>query len=185
MNFPFALLRSLRLHPMQAGSPAPASPPAANSRAGGSPQPQYVELDIDVPDVKRALEHGAATICRAHGLDAAPVFRALWRREQIGSTAIGRGVALPHARIADIAEPLLLFMRLRYAVDFGAPDDTLVTQLWVILVPPDGSADDHLKLLASLAEISADDELRARLEVAVNKDDVARAVADWLPRRTG
>ena len=110
-------------------------PPARSCQAL---QPQQIELDVDVPDVKRALERAAEVICRAHGLDPAPVFRALWRREQIGSTAIGHGVALPHARISGIAKPLMLFMRPKYAIEFGAPDSRLVTRIWVILVPADG-----------------------------------------------
>ena len=207
MNYLFTMLRSLRPHVMHggpsAGAPAHGTVPSrtfpgstGNSREGersgiardSDPprvpysqtlQPQHVELDVDVSDVKRALERAAEVICRAHGLDPAPVFRALWRREQIGSTAIGHGVALPHARISGIAKPLMLFMRPKYAMEFDAPDGRLVTRIWVILVPADGSADDHLKLLASVAEACSDEGLRAHLDSAATADDVVRALRDW------
>ena len=55
-------------------------------------QPQDIVLDVDVWDRRRALELAAARIGQAHGLDPAPILRALWRREQVGSTAIGHGL---------------------------------------------------------------------------------------------
>lgn len=186
MNFLFAMSRSLRPHPMRerpslvaptrTSNPPPHCKPAAL-------RPQQIELDVDIPDVKRALERAAELMCRAHDLDPAPVFRALWRREQIGSTAIGHGVALPHARITGIAEPLMLFMRPRYAIDFDAPDGRLVTRIWVILVPADGSAEDHLNLLASIAEACSDDGLRAQLDAAPTADEASRALRDWTQRQ--
>ena len=184
MNLRFAMSRSLRLQPMReppsSRVPAQASDPPR--RKPLTLLPQQFELAVDAPDVKRALEHAADSLSRAHGLDPAPVFRALWRREQIGSTAVGHGVALPHARISGIAEPLMLYMRPRYAVDFDAPDGRLVTRIWVILVPADGSADDHLNLLASVAEACSDEGLRARLDAAPTADDAARALREWTQR---
>ena len=186
MNLFLAVSRSLRLNamherpatvvPVQISEPLPVGKPLAL-------QPQQFELDVDIPDVKRALERAAEAICRAHGLDPAPAFRALWRREQIGSTAIGHGVALPHARISGIAEPLMLYMRPKYAMDFNAPDGRLVTRIWVILVPADGSADDHLNLLASVAEWCSDEGLRANLDSAATADEAARALRDWTQRQ--
>jgi PTS system nitrogen regulatory IIA component len=60
-------------------------------------------LEVDVRDRPHALEVAAAAIGRAHGLDPVPIFRALWRREQVGSTALAEGFAIPHARISSIA----------------------------------------------------------------------------------
>ena len=186
MNLLFAMSRSLRLHPMRerpshVAAARASSPPGVRKPA--ALQPQQIELDVDVPDVKRALERAAEVICRARGLDPAPVFRALWRREQIGSTAIGHGAALPHARIPGIVAPLMLFMRPKYAIDFDAPDGRLVTRIWVILVPADGSADDHLNLLASVAEWCSDEGLRANLDSAATADEAARALRDWTQRQ--
>jgi len=187
MNLFFAVSRSLRLNamherpatvvPVQISEPLPVGKPLAL-------QPQQFELDVDIPDVKRALERAAEAICRAHGLDPAPAFRALWRREQIGSTAIGHGVALPHARISGIAEPLMLYMRPKYAMDFNAPDGRLVTRIWVILVPADGSPEDHLNLLAAVAEACSDDGLRAQLDVARTAEEAAKALHNWTQRHT-
>jgi len=137
-------------------------------------QPMDILLDVDVRDRPHALELGASAICRAHRLDPAPVFRALWRREQAGSTALGEGFAIPHARIGGIARPTTLFMRTRVAIAFDAPDGHPVSQLLVILVPEDGAKDDHLQLLALVARLFSDRGFRTRLDRATD----AAAVAD-------
>lgn len=59
---------------------------------------------------------------RRYGLKHVPVFRALWRREQARSTGLGHGFAIPHARIAGLGEPIVLLMRTKLPIAFGAPD---------------------------------------------------------------
>jgi PTS system nitrogen regulatory IIA component len=124
-------------------------------------QPQDILFDADVRDRPHALEVVAAAICRARGLEPAPVFRALWRREQAGSTALGEGFAIPHARIGGIARPITLFIRTRHAIAFDAPDGKPVSQLLAIMVPEDGARDDHLQLLALVARLFSDRRFRA------------------------
>ncbi len=132
-------------------------------------------LDIDVRDRLHALKVVAAAIGREHGLDPAPIFRALWRREQAASTALGEGFAIPHARIGGIARPLTLFMRMKLAIAFDAPDRQPVSQLLAIMVPADGAKDDHLQLLALVARLFSDRGFRRRLDSA--PDATAAAVA--------
>jgi nitrogen PTS system EIIA component len=116
----------------------------------------------------------AATIGGSHGLDPAPIFRALWRREQAESTALGDGFAIPHARISGIARPLTLFMRTKLGIAFGAPDGKPVSDLLAIMVPADGAKDDHLQLLALVARLFSDRGFRIKLDSAPN----ATATAD-------
>jgi PTS system nitrogen regulatory IIA component len=146
-------------------------------------QPQDIVLDVDVWDRRRALELAAARIGQVHGLDPAPILRALLRREQIGSTAIGQGVAIPHARIAGIARPLTLFMRPKIAMDFDAPDGKPVSNLLVIMVPADGATDDHLQLLALVAQAFSDPAFRSRLSAASNATEVTAVFDQWTENR--
>jgi PTS system nitrogen regulatory IIA component len=129
-------------------------------------QPQDILLEVDVRDRPHALEVAAAAIGRAHGLDPAPIFRALWRREQAGSTALGEGFAIPHARISGIARPITLFMRTKLAIAFDAPDGQPVSHLLLIMVPADGANDDHLRLLALVTRLFSDRNFRTQLESA-------------------
>lgn len=144
-------------------------------------QPQDIVLDVDVWDRRRALELAAARIGRGNGLNPAPILRALWRREQVGSTAVGQGVAIPHARIAGIARPLTLFMRPKMAMEFDAPDGKPVSSLLVIMVPADGATDDHLQLLALVAQAFSDPSFRARLAAASDAKEVAAIFDQWAP----
>ena len=146
-------------------------------------QPQDIVLDVDVWDRRRALELAAARIGQAHGLDPGPILRALWRREQVGSTAIGQGVAIPHARIAGITRPLTLFMRPKIAMAFDAPDGKPVSSLLVIMVPADGATDDHLQLLALVAQAFSDPAFRSRLSAASNAAEVAAVFGQWTQHR--
>jgi PTS system nitrogen regulatory IIA component len=143
-------------------------------------QPQDIVVDVDVWDRRRALELAAARIGRANGLDPAPILRALWRREQVGSTALGQGVAIPHARIAGITRPLTLFIRPKIALAFDAPDGKPVSSLLVIMVPADGATDDHLQLLALVAQAFSEPAFRASLSAASNAAEVAGVFDHWV-----
>lgn len=149
--------------------------PDADAASTSSPQilrPEHVVLQFEVLNRRQALESAAEIVGQLRGIDAAPVFRALWRREQVGSTAIGQGVAIPHARIAGIAKPVILFLRTRYAIEFHAPDNHLVNSILVIMVPEKGSTDDHLQLLALVAQTFADHAFRDRLAAASTPAEV-------------
>lgn len=131
-------------------------------------QPQHILLDIDVRDTAHLLEIAAATIAQAQELDPAPIFSALWRREQARSTGLGDGLAIPHARISGIASPMTLFMRTKVGIAFHAPDGKPVSHLLVILVPADGAKEDHLELLALVAQLFSLSGLRTRLTSAAD-----------------
>jgi len=158
------------------------APESRTPRIAGWLCPQELILDLDVPDKGRALEAAAAMIGRLHNLDPAPVFRALWRREQAGSTALGHGIALPHARIAGIERPLTLFIRPSHPLPFDANDGKPVTSILVIMVPMDGAADDHLALLALVADTFSDAEFRRRLAAATSEEQARGAFAEWAGR---
>ncbi|SCK60552.1 Phosphotransferase system mannitol/fructose-specific IIA domain (Ntr-type) [Variovorax sp. HW608] len=151
-------------------------------------QPRDILFDVDVRDRAHALELAAAAICSgAQGLDPLPVSRALWRREQTGSTALGEGLAIPHARIGGITRPTTLLMRTRRPVPFDAPDGKPVSQLLVIVVPEGGAQEDHLQMLALVAQLFSDRDFRAQLDGAPDATaaaDVFRAaIAGLIPQR--
>ena len=140
-------------------------------------QPEGIYLDVPLRDSLHALEFIAGMIAAHHDLDQAPVFRALSRREQAGSTGLGGGFAVPHARIPGIERPLTLLVRASRPIDFKAPDHDPVWLMLAILVPEHGDRDDHLKLLALVAELFSDPRFRARIDTAVAPADVAASIA--------
>jgi PTS system nitrogen regulatory IIA component len=147
-------------------------------------QPQDILLGVDARDRSQALEVIAATIGRVHGLEAAPIFRALCRREQAGSTGLGGGFAIPHARISGIARPLTLFVRTRLDIEFDALDGKPVSQLLVIMVPADGAKDDHLQLLALVARLFSGHAFRRQLDGAADATAAAEAFRGGIAHLT-
>ena len=137
-----------------------------------------VVLGLDVPDKQRALEEAALMVERRHNINHAPVFRALWRREEVGSTGLGHGIAIPHARITGIIAPILLLMSTKLPIEFGAPDHKPVSVLFVILVPEHAN-DEHLQILATVSEMFSDKIFRERLGAATEPGAIQRLFSEW------
>jgi len=137
-----------------------------------------VIVGLDVSNKLRALEQAAVILERRHKVSHAPVLRALWRREQVGSTALGHGIAVPHARITGISEPIVLFVRMKSAIEFQAPDHKPVSLFFVILVPEHAS-DEHLKILATVSEMFSNKSFRDRLEATTEPAAIQSLFSEW------
>ncbi len=131
-------------------------------------QPEQVHLDVSLENATQALQFIADAVGRVHQLDPAPIFRALSRREQAGSTGLGAGFAVPHARIPGIDRPLTCLVRARAPVEFKAPDHEPVSLMLAILVPEQGNHDDHLQLLGRVAELFSKPRFRARMDTDID-----------------
>jgi len=132
--------------------------------------PDRVAIDVQVGSKKRALE--ALSTLLAHdqeGITATEIFDSLISRERLGSTGLGHGVALPHGRVSGTDQTLGAFIRLEEGIDFDAIDDQPVDLLFGLLVPEEAT-DEHLRLLATLAENFSDPQLRRALREAESGD---------------
>ena len=138
-----------------------------------------VVLGLTATDAKRMCEEIALRIARRHRLDDKLVFRALWRREQSGSTAVGHGIAIPHARIPGITGPLLLFARSKLPIPFGASDHEPVSAFFVILVPEHAN-DEHLRILATVSGMFSEKAFRGQLEAATEPAAIQRLFSQWV-----
>ncbi|MDQ6975977.1 MAG: PTS sugar transporter subunit IIA [Mariprofundaceae bacterium] len=123
-------------------------------------------IACSVAGSKRAVLTELAALL--HALDPDQVLESIMAREQLGSTGIGHGVAIPHSRLADLAAPILALARHPKGVDFEAIDGK-PAHLIVMLLVPDDAASSHLELLARLARLLQEDEFRKQLMVC---DDV-------------
>ncbi|MBU1175933.1 MAG: PTS sugar transporter subunit IIA [Alphaproteobacteria bacterium] len=89
---------------------------------------------------------------------AQDIFDTLLEREQLGSTGLGNGIAIPHGKIAGLHGVTAVFARLDRAIDFDAVDDQPV-DLAIMLLAPMGSGADHLKALSRVARVLRDDRV--------------------------
>jgi PTS system nitrogen regulatory IIA component len=92
---------------------------------------------------RQVLQEMSATMARALDLDPREVFEAVLEREKLGSTGVGEGVAIPHARIDSLARPAGGFARLLEPADFDAIDERKADLVFMLLAPTDAGA-DHL-----------------------------------------
>lgn len=111
---------------------------------------------------KQVLQEISQRANDAYGLDARLVVEGLLAREKLGSTAMGGGVAVPHARLAGLGSIVGLFARLEQPVDFEAADGQGVDLVFALLAPEDSGA-DHLRALARVSRLLRDAETRAKL----------------------
>ena len=86
----------------------------------------------------------------------------LLARERLGSTGVGAGVAIPHAKLAGLSKPSAVFARLREPIDFDAVDGRPVDLIFLLLAP-DSAGSDHLKALALVSRLLRDERVCARL----------------------
>jgi PTS system nitrogen regulatory IIA component len=102
---------------------------------------------------KKQLLHELATKAAASvGIGQQLVFETLLQRESLGSTGIGKGVAIPHARLAGIERIFCLFARLEEPIEFEASDREAVDLVFLLLAPETAGA-DHLKALARISRL--------------------------------
>jgi PTS system nitrogen regulatory IIA component len=140
--------------------------------------PADILLDLDVPTKGRALEEIARLIGARHGLLDGDVHASLVQREKIGSTAVGCGVAIPHARVKDLLRPIAAFVRMKIPIPFDAPDGKPVGDLFVLLVPQHAT-ETHLQVLAQVAQMFCDVSFRERLRECVHVDGIHAAFVRW------
>lgn len=131
---------------------------------------QRIRVAAAITSKKRLLEVLAELLTSAHPqLCDAGIFERLIERERLGSTGIGHGVALPHARVAELPQEIGAFVQLREPIPFNAIDDQPVDLAFALLAPDDDS-DQHVRQLASLAMLFSDAERRTLLRRTTNPD---------------
>jgi PTS IIA-like nitrogen-regulatory protein PtsN len=128
--------------------------------------PELTFCNVQGGSKKKLLETSAELIAsKVEGLTANQIFDALIAREQLGSTGLGEGIAIPHCRIPRLQRTIGCLISLKQPVDFDAIDDKPVDILCFLLVP-ENTIEGHLETLRTLAEHFSDPDFCARLRAA-------------------
>mgnify|MGYP001806170311 CR=1 FL=1 len=132
---------------------------------------------LEIASKKRLLETLAELLARDHPrLQTETVFEHLLERERLGSTGLGHGIALPHARMKDVGEVIGAFVQTVRGVDYDAADGEPVDLAFALLVP-EAANEEHLRLLAHLASLFSDPNMRVRLRESGSRDDILRVLS--------
>ena len=162
--------------------PEPEQQPATSTGGGGDAAqpdplrirdlltPERVRTGLSATTKKSVLDQLAAQIhADRTDLDERAIFSTLLRREQLGSTAVGNGVAIPHGRLSELEAPIGAFTRLAEPADFDAMDDQPVALVFALLVPDEENS-THLQILARLARMLDDEAFREQLRQAAPEE---------------
>lgn len=128
----------------------------------------FLSADCIIPelqsrDKQTALKELADKFAAAHSaLDSARVLKVLLDREEISTTAIGEGVAIPHGKLPDVKQVHAVFARSSSGIDFASLDGEPTCLFFALIAPEDGAA-DHLKALARISRVLKDAAFRHRL----------------------
>ena len=145
--------------------------------------PERVLSCDDIGSKKRLLEQLSELLAGSSPqLSQHEVFDALLNREKLGSTGLGKGVAIPHGRMAGLEKPLCAFIRLGNPVDFDAADGQTVDLVFSLLVPED-STEEHLQVLSTIAEIFSNPGICSALRQCADSSCVLGQLSEWESRR--
>ncbi len=141
--------------------------------------PECVIAQKKIGSKKRALERLSDMLVSASsGLTQTEVFEALVGRERLGSTGLGHGAAIPHGRLKAVERPVCAFLQLKAGVDFDAVDGQPVDLICALLVPEE-STNEHLELLAMLAEIFGDEQFCQQLRASQSDAELYQLLMQW------
>jgi nitrogen PTS system EIIA component len=128
-------------------------------------KPESILIELEAGSKKRLFEQVSAHLEKLAGIPRNDVFTGLINRERLGSTALGLGVAIPHARLKGLQQATGVFVRLKTAIEFDAPDDQPVQLVFVLMVPENAN-EAHLESLSNLAEMFSRRSFREQLQLA-------------------
>jgi PTS system nitrogen regulatory IIA component len=137
--------------------------------------PSDALVDVRAPDKARLLQELARRAATALNLPIDRISSALLKREELGSTGTGGGIAIPHARIPDLNKPFGILARLKQPIDFDAIDGQPVDLLFLLLLPV-ASDKEQLNALASVARILRNSKSARNLRQARDSTSLFRAV---------
>ncbi|QJE72002.1 PTS IIA-like nitrogen regulatory protein PtsN [Aerophototrophica crusticola] len=131
--------------------------------------PEGILPNLRAGSKKQALQELARKAAEVTGQHERAIFDVLVERERLGTTGVGRGIAIPHGKLPGLPGVLAIFARLEKPVDFDAIDEQPV-DLMCLLLAPEGAGADHLKALARVSRLLRDPVLCEKLRGAESAD---------------
>jgi|TARA_B100001750_G_scaffold227277_1_gene220772 PTS system nitrogen regulatory IIA component len=132
-----------------------------------------VLLDLEVKNKKQLLEDLSKNIASIIEEEEREIFNILLEREKLGTTGIGRGVAVPHGKLPKLEKIHLLFARTKKPIEYDSEDKQSV-DLFFLLLAPEESGADHLQALSEISKIARNREMRKALRAAKDIEEIIK-----------
>ncbi len=139
--------------------------------------PQTIIPDLKATSKKQALQEISSYAASQLNLEDRAVLDALLERERLGSTGVGSGVAVPHAKMINLDKLYLLFARLSTPVAFDSPDGRPV-DLMFLLLTPENAGGDHLTALAKVSRLLRDEKVCSLLRGSDSAEAIYSAILE-------
>jgi len=141
--------------------------------------PDRIRCNAEVTSKKRGLELLSELLADDEPeVSATQIFDKLIGRERLGSTGLGKGVALPHARLEGSQQTKGALIKLKDGIAFDAVDKAPVDILFALLVP-EHCTDEHLQILSGLAEMFSDQTFCAHVRASESPEEIYRHLMQW------
>ena len=139
---------------------------------------EFINANMTAKNKEEALAEMVQTIIHAGiKVNFSEIMSVLKQRESLGSTGIGDGMAIPHGKVADLADIIVAFGRSLEGIEYNAPDGKPV-QLFFLLLAPENSAGQHLKILAKISKMLKDINFRKKLLKAKSQSDLYKIIIE-------
>lgn len=145
--------------------------------------PKAISANLQATDKEGAISELVDLLIRVREIkDKDEMVKALLGREALGSTGIGQGIAIPHAKSGSVKELVSAFGLSRKGVNFDALDGEPVYIFFLLVAPPD-SAGLHLKALARISRLLRDKFFREALKNAKDEKEILRIIREEDQKR--
>jgi PTS system nitrogen regulatory IIA component len=128
-------------------------------------------LDIEVSSREELFQFVGELFEKNFGITSSTVQNCLLDRENLGSTGLGHGLAIPHGRVKNLSNAHLAFIRTRKGIDFKAPDQEMV-KAFVVMLVPEQATQEHLEILSQVAQVLSDKEAKALLFTETKRENI-------------
>ncbi len=133
---------------------------------------ETIIVNIEARNKKSLLEELSKVIAEKYQINATEVEDVIMERENLGSTGLGKGIAIPHGRIDSITSPIGLLVKLSSPIEFDAIDKEPVDIIFMLLAPISSGA-DHLNALGAVSEILRDASIVEKMRAATVVEEVS------------
>ena len=137
-----------------------------------------IALNSPAKNRSEAFAVAGSLFSRRLDLNSDLIISFLNAREDLGSTALGAGVAIPHGRVKGLKEPVAALIRLSKPIEFAAHDGLPVSMLIFLLVP-EKATQQHLEILSSIAQLLSDPNIRNKISSEDNPEKVCQLLQEW------
>ncbi|MFQ5586019.1 MAG: PTS sugar transporter subunit IIA [Thermodesulfobacteriota bacterium] len=143
----------------------------------------FISHDLIIPsltaqDKRGVLDEMVSDLAgKIEGLNRENLLELLLDREKLGSTGIGYGVAIPHARLDGLEHTVVSFGRSMKGIDFQSMDDK-PAHLFFLIFAPGGATTVHIKVLARISQLLKDAAFRDRLMRAATREELYRIIVE-------